>query len=100
MVKKKDQKKAIPLRSWEMQDSQKQILVQAQKRYDEEVKIVRGYQREQFMRFLAAIKKEIGIPDGVDVRFIPENVSFVEVPPKPPQPKISPITQDLSKIPG
>lgn len=93
--KNKDLKKDNPVKTWGMQPSQKSVLVQAQKRYDEEVKIVQGYQRDQFMRFLEVIKKELGIPDEIDIRFVPENVSFVEV---PPELKPSPTTQDLTKV--
>ena len=95
--KKKDQKKPNPLKKWGMQESQKSILTQATKRYDDEVRIVQGYQRGQFMQYLEAIKKEIGIPDEINVRFVPESVSFIEV---PPELKESNTTKDLTKVPG
>lgn len=94
--KKKDQKKTKPLLSWGMQDSQKSILLQAQERYKSEVGIIRRYQQDQFLQFLKEIKKELGIPNEIDVRFNGKAMTFIEV---PPQPKPSPTTQDLTKVP-
>lgn len=94
--KKKDQKKTKRrLQRWGMQESQKTILVRAQKRYDQEAKVVLAYQEGQFMQLLMEIKTEIGIPDEIDVKFDPKNMSFVEV---PPELKPSPTTQDLTKV--
>ena len=85
------------LQKWNMQESQRAILVQAQQRHQEELRPLQQYQQNQFMSFLKKIKIELGIPNEVDVTFNPQDMSFTEV---PPQPKESNITKDLSKVPA
>lgn len=70
--------------------------MQAQQRHAEELRPIQQYQHNQFIEFLKKIKDELGISKDTDVQFNPQDMTFVEVPPKPVQ---SPTTQDLSKKP-
>ena len=84
------------LQVWGLQETQKAVLKQSQNRYNSELKVITNYQEDNWKRMLAEIAQEIGIPKGINVRFDGKTMTFTEV---PPEPHVSPTTQDLTKIP-
>lgn len=95
-------KEVKALQVWELRETQKAVLLNARDRHVEEHNAfavpLKRYQENQIMQFLREIKKELGIPDGTNVRFTSEDklMVFTEV---PPEPRVSPTTQDLTKKP-
>lgn len=104
MAKKKSgnpakRKEVKALQVWELNQTQKAVLLNAQDRHAEEYNAFAGplkrYQDNQIMQFLREIKRELCIVEGTDVRFNGKEMTFTEV---PPQLKPSPTTQDLTKV--
>ena len=95
--KKKDNPKPKKLQVWGLQETQKAVLIQAQNRYANEAKVISGYQEDNWKRLVVAIAKEVGIPDDINVRLDFQKMTLTEV---PPQPRVSPTTQDLTKVPA
>lgn len=82
--------------TWGLQETQKAVLMQANNRYANEVKVITRYQEEDWRRLVVAIAKEVGVPDNINVRLNFQKMTLTEV---PPQPIVqSPTTQDLSKL--
>ncbi len=94
--KKKDDPKPKKPQVWGLQETQKAVLLQANNRYGNEVKVITRYQEEDWNRLVVAIAKEVGVPDNIQVRLNFQKMTLTEVPPQPVQ---SPITQDLTKKP-
>lgn len=88
-------KEVKALQVWELKETQKAILLNAQDRHAEEAKPLRVYQDHQIMVLLREIKNELGIPEGTDVRFDGRAMTLTELPPKL---TVSPTTQDLTKV--